>query len=78
MKLNMMSLMKRYESLKNKKEETKMQYKAIGAFMLEIMECDIPLNAFDDKLWIATIDTVTACHDGRLVFKFKTGAEIEA
>ena len=55
-----------------------MQYKAIGAFMLEIMKCDKPLNVFDDKLWIATIDTVTAYHDGRLVFKFKTGAEIEA
>lgn len=64
--------------LKEKKKKQKMQYRAIGAFMLEIMECDKPLNTFDDKLWIATIDTVTAYHDGRLVFKFKTGAEIEA
>ena len=46
--------------------------------MLEIMDREEPLNIFDAKLWIATIDTVTVHRDGRLVFKFKTGAEIDA
>lgn len=64
--------------LKEKKEKQKRQYKEIDSFMLEIMECAEPLNIFDAKLWIATIDTVTVYRDGRMIFKFKTGAEIEA
>ena len=64
--------------LKEKKEKQKRQYKEIDSFMLEIMEREEPLNIFDAKFWIATIDTVTVYRDGRMVYRFKTGAEIEA
>ena len=65
-------------SLNEKKLDRKRQRKEIESFMLEIMECDEPITVFDAKLWIATIDMVTAHNNGRLIFKFKTGAEIEA
>ncbi|MBQ7574401.1 MAG: recombinase family protein [Clostridia bacterium] len=71
-------LVEKIRSLRDKKEKRNRQYKAIEAFMFEIMEREEPLNIFDAKLWIATIDTVTVYRDGRMVFKFKTGAEIEA
>ena len=71
-------LVEKIRSLRAKKEKRNRQYKAIEAFMFEIMEREEPLNIFDAKLWIATIDTVTVYRDGRMIFKFKTGAEIEA
>ena len=55
-----------------------MQYTAIGAFMFEISELpQLPL-VFDEKLWIASIEKATVFNDGRIVFKFITGAEIKA
>lgn len=75
---------KRYEDLKgrvdelqNKKNKRLIESNAIGAFMFEVMELSQPPNEFDDKLWIASIDTVTVYKDGRTIFKFKNGAEVE-
>jgi len=36
------------------------------------------LEEFDDKLWAVTVDKVKVMPDGRLVFNFKDGANIEA
>ena len=49
---------------------------AIGAFMFAISEQDA-LTDFDARLWTATIRSVTVHSDGRMVFHFLTGAEIE-
>ena len=64
--------------LKDKKQKRQMQYTAIGAFMFEIMELPEPPLAFDEKLWSVSIDHATVYNDGRIVFKFVNGAEIEA
>ena len=35
------------------------------------------LEDFDDKLWAVAIEKVKVMSDGRLVFSFRNGAEIE-
>ena len=35
------------------------------------------LTEFDEKLWAVTIDRVTVKPDGKLVFRFKNGTEVE-
>ena len=75
----------RYETAKKKltglrEEQAVRQSKAdaIGAFMFVISERDALLTDFDERLWIATVKTVTVHDDGRMTFRFLTGAEIEA
>lgn len=75
----------RYETAKKKltglrEEQAVRQSKAdaIGAFMFVISERDALLTEFDERLWIATVKTVTVHDDGRMTFRFLTGAEIEA
>lgn len=76
---------KRYEDLKTKvatlqktKSERQLKFNAIGAFMFELMELSQPPVEFDEKLWVATVETLTIYHDGRCVFKFKNGLEVDA
>ncbi len=49
----------------------------IGDFMFEVQELDA-ITQFDKKLWLSTVDRVTAYNDGRLVFQFRNGMEQEA
>ena len=69
---------KRYDELVRQKTERENKAISIGGFMFEMMERDQPLKEFDDHLWLVSIDHVTAYHDGRLVFQFKSGLEITA
>ena len=68
----------RLEALEAQKAVREAKADTIGTFMFELRERDEALTEFDDRLWLATIDTVTAHSDGRLVFKFQNGAEITA
>lgn len=68
----------RKDALTAKKQKRILQSNAIGAFMFEVMELPEPPTVFDSKLWIASIDHATIYKDGRIVFTFINGAEIEA
>lgn len=77
------SFVERYEKAKSRVEELRTmkaareaQAEAIGAFMFEVQELDA-LTEFDEKLWLTVIDTVTVHADGRLIFKFQGGTEID-
>lgn len=65
------------EQLRATKAAREAQAEAIGAFMFEVQELDT-LSEFDEKLWLTVIDTVTVHADGRMIFKFQGGTEIEA
>ena len=41
-----------------RKTEREAKADQIGAFMFELAERDEPLTEFDDRLWLAVIDTV--------------------
>ncbi len=75
---------KRYETAKGKADELQRQKAerqaradAIGAFMFALSELGTGVTEFDDSLWKSTIAKATAYHDGRLVFIFQDGTEIE-
>ncbi len=67
----------RVEELRSIKTARQAQADAIGAFMFEVQELDT-LSEFDEKLWLTVIDTVTVHADGRMIFKFQGGTEIDA
>ena len=78
------ALVERYEKLQKKsfslqkqKEERLAKRDLIGGFILELSKCKELLTEFDEKPWVATVDKVTVFQDGRLVFSFKDGTEIE-
>ena len=66
------------ETLKNQQVERQRQNMEMGAFMFEIMESENVITEFDKKLWVTTIEHATIHNDGRITFRFKNGAEIEA
>ena len=45
--------------------------------MFELSEYTEAITEFNEGLWLAVIEKATAYHDGRLVFTFQNGAEIE-
>lgn len=49
----------------------------IGAFMFEFYERDGVIETFDERLWIASVDTVTVYKTGEMVFRFKNEMEIK-
>lgn len=65
------------EKLQAQREERISKADGIGAFMFRLSELDEPPTEFDDQLWLQTIDRVMVHEDGRLIFIFKNGAEIE-
>ncbi len=45
--------------------------------MFSLSEYESEITEFEDSLWLAVVKKVTAYHDGRLVFTFQNGTEIE-
>jgi len=75
---------RRYDAAKEKlkrleqqKLERQAQANAMSVFLYGIQESTDCISEFDPKLWSAVVDTVVVHHDGRLVFKFTNGMEIE-
>ena len=77
------SLVERYqaenakiEKLEQEKERRINQAKDISGFMFKISEFNV-INEFDNRLWLMTIDSVTAHQDGHLTYKFINGLEVD-
>lgn len=68
----------RVEKLQAKRAERQAKADSIGTFMFELMERENTITEFDDRLWLASVDIITVHSDGRLVFRFQNGTEIEA
>lgn len=66
----------RVKELERKRTERMAKADAIGGFMFRIRELDQPLDHFDERLWLDTIECVTVSRDGDLTFKFWNGSEI--
>ncbi len=78
------SLVKRYEKATKRVEElcaerTRKQDRdrELRLFIESIKEQPLILESWDERLWIALLNKTTVFHDGRMVFEFKNGAEIE-
>ena len=65
------------DALQKEKAQRLAQADCIGGFMFELSEYTESVTEFDEGLWLAVIEKATAYHDGRLVFTFQNGTEIE-
>ncbi len=64
-------------TLEQKKAERVKKAKSIGAYLQAVCDRDGELTEFDPRVWMDVIDQVTVYHDGRMVFQFKDGREVE-
>ena len=66
----------RIGQLKALRVERLQKAELISGFMFEVHEQERLIEEFSEKLWLATIDTVTVYHDGRMSFRLKNGMEV--
>lgn len=66
-----------YDALLHQKERRQIQAEAIGNCLTALEELDLLDITFTDALWNTVVDHVTVYADGRLMFHFKNGAEME-
>ena len=50
---------------------------AFNDFMKAFINIDSNIIEFDSDLWVSTVEKVNVMHDGKLIFVFQNGAEIE-
>ena len=64
-------------TLQKEKGQRLAKAEAIGGFIFELSEYTEAISEFNEGLWLALVEKATAFHDGRLVFTFQNGTEIE-
>ena len=65
------------EGLKKEWESREIKFDIFSGFLFELSELDsLPLE-FDTKLFHSLVDYAMVYHDGRMVFTFRNGTEIE-
>ncbi|MDR0696680.1 MAG: hypothetical protein LBF68_03945 [Christensenellaceae bacterium] len=57
--------------------DRKARRRAAELFLKEVVKRKAPLDEFDEQFWYTMVDTVMVGGDGRLMFRFKDGTEIE-
>ena len=67
----------RVDALQERKKQRQIQADLIGGFIFALREREIGITEFDNSLWLTVVKKATVCHDGRLVFTFQNGTEIE-
>ena len=63
--------------LERRREERLARAKRIDNYMESIRGQSGELTVFDPRLWLEVVDIATVYHDGRIVFRFLDGREIE-
>lgn len=66
-----------YQKLKQKRTQQQGRAEVMTAFIKGLEERIEPIDYFDESVWKLTIDKVTIFHDGRMIFQFVDGTEIE-
>jgi DNA invertase Pin-like site-specific DNA recombinase len=67
----------RLAELDEQRRERQNKFLLVEGFIKDIETRPLAVAEFDDKLWVATVDKVTVLADGKLIFNFKDGTEIE-
>ena len=66
----------RKKELLQKMQQSRIE--SMASFLRTLEKTNEPIDYFDDGIWRTTIEKVTVFHDGRMVFQFVDGTEIEA
>ena len=64
--------------MESAKRERLGKTKIIDGFIKDIESRPLAIAAFDDKLWLAVIDTATVGREGTMTFRFRNGTKITA
>jgi len=67
----------RLGELTAEKDRRSSQDRDIRLFIEALKKQPLVLEEWDERLWVALIDKATVFRDGRIVFRFKGGSEIE-
>lgn len=71
------ALESRMDGLEKERERKGIQYDLFSGFLAGLSETEeLPVD-FNEKLFHSLVDYATVYHDGRVVFKFRNGTEIE-
>ena len=54
------------------------KHKILESFIQDLVTRPLIIEEFDEELWIAIVDKATVLPDGRLVFAYKDGTNVEA
>ena len=78
------ALVKRYETANKRVDELSAERmrkqdrdRELRLFIQSIKEQPLVLEEWNERLWVGLLEKATVFHDGRMVFEFKNGAEIE-
>ena len=52
--------------------------RTIDGFIKDIKSRPLVITEFDEKLWLAVIDTATVAQDSTITFRFRNGSEVTA
>ena len=66
------------QTTEQRRDERLNKAKRIETYMEQIKSQSGELTVFDPRLWLEVVDIATVYHDGRIVFRFLDGREIEA
>lgn len=67
----------RLDELAAKKVRKQDQDRELRLFIASIKEQPLVLEEWNERLWVGLLEKATVFPDGRMVFQFKNGAEIE-
>lgn len=78
------ALVKRYEKATKRVDELSAERtrkqdrdREIRLFVESLKEQPLVLEEWNERLWVGLLEKATVYHDGRMVFEFKNGTEIE-
>ena len=69
------SLKSRYDALVLKKDTAEGKKKFVRQYAEMLQRNDV-ITEFSDELWLKSVENVTVCTDGTMIFRFKDGTEI--
>lgn len=67
----------RFEELQQERLIREGRAESFNIFIKALQSVDGSLSEFDERVWQTTLDIATVYHDGRIVFRFFNGTEIE-
>ena len=68
--------LERYTALEAEKTKRVRKSKELKAFTKTLIQQPLVVAEWNERLWITLLDAATINHDGKIVFRFKSGVEI--
>ena len=68
----------RVNELEAAKRERLGKTKTIEVFIKDVESRPLVITEFNEKLWLAVIDTATVAQDSTITFRFRNGSEVTA